>query len=439
MVNIHQVCKKAFESPTKKSLSYVILNESIQGIRYDRAMLWEFHGTHSELLGVSGHPTFDRKSELAKAWQNLVDQLRDPSELCKLEPEVFQDGGEGWRHYQDEQPSVGYWLPIQKDEKLFLGLWIETFDVQEVPKQSESIKFASQFLLPCYASAWARFTGAAWDQVKLKARSKIVQASIIAFILFLLLARVPLRIVAPCEVVARDPIYITAPLDGTVASVSVHPGQEVKEGDALFLYDDRLTLRQLGISKKEVEIYEEELRRASTQGLNDPTSLAQLGELNLQLEKEKINLRYTEWQASQMKQMAPQSGVVFMENPDQWRGKPVSAGEQIMTLNNPLATKLKIWIPEDDNINFDTLKGLKVFLNTAPTQSVPAKLVYVANESALSDLQVPSFLAEASWADEVQDVRIGVRGSAIIYGDTVSLGYFLFRKPIGFIRRSLGI
>ena len=35
--------------------------------------------------------------------------------------------------------------------------------------------------------------------------------------------------------------------------------------------------------------------------------------------------------------------------------------------------------------------------------------------------------------------RIGLRGTAKVYGPKVALGYYVLRKPIAFLRRSLGI
>ena len=35
--------------------------------------------------------------------------------------------------------------------------------------------------------------------------------------------------------------------------------------------------------------------------------------------------------------------------------------------------------------------------------------------------------------------RIGLKGSAKVYAEEVSLGYYLFRKPILFLRKTLGV
>jgi hypothetical protein len=35
--------------------------------------------------------------------------------------------------------------------------------------------------------------------------------------------------------------------------------------------------------------------------------------------------------------------------------------------------------------------------------------------------------------------RIGLRGTAKIYAGRVALGYYLMRKPLAFVRRSLGV
>ena len=38
-----------------------------------------------------------------------------------------------------------------------------------------------------------------------------------------------------------------------------------------------------------------------------------------------------------------------------------------------------------------------------------------------------------------QGMRLGIRGTAQIYGDRVFLGYSLFRKPIALMRQKFGL
>jgi hypothetical protein len=57
----------------------------------------------------------------------------------------------------------------------------------------------------------------------------------------------------------------------------------------------------------------------------------------------------------------------------------------------------------------------------------------------MSESNVPSFLAEANWIDgNPEGVKLGLKGTAILYGDKVSVIYWVLRKPWMFIRRSIG-
>ena len=48
-------------------------------------------------------------------------------------------------------------------------------------------------------------------------------------------------------------------------------------------------------------------------------------------------------------------------------------------------------------------------------------------------------MAEGDWVKPVTDVKLGVKGSAVLYGERVSLLYYIFRKPLMTVRDFLGI
>ncbi len=51
---------------------------------------------------------------------------------------------------------------------------------------------------------------------------------------------------------------------------------------------------------------------------------------------------------------------------------------------------------------------------------------------------VPSFIAEASWEKDSGMPRLGLKGTAILYGENVSIFYWLFRKPWAAAREFIG-
>jgi hypothetical protein len=56
----------------------------------------------------------------------------------------------------------------------------------------------------------------------------------------------------------------------------------------------------------------------------------------------------------------------------------------------------------------------------------------------LSPEEVLSYKISASFEGE-EIPRIGLRGTAKIYGSRVTLFYYLFRKPITFVRQLIGV
>lgn len=439
MATINRLNVKAFTAKTRQELIFIILNDTIHALRYDRAVLWQMDKAKPKLLGVSGQSDLNKDADIAKQWQSLVAGLVDPNKAHVIEPDSIVGEPAVWKKYRSANEGTFIWLPIFHENDLVLGMWIEIFGKVTNPQAlDDTLKFITSYLTPSYGAAWKKLT----PKFSLHEKGfgkKQLGIVLCGLLIFSLIVRVPLRVVAPCEVVANEPILITAPLDGIIEEVVVDPGDFVKQGEPLVEYDKRIPLRNLKVAQKEVEILQAEASRTQTLGLDDKRSRTELGIINLKLDKERVNLNLAKWQASKLTIEAPENGVVMLDSPDAWRGKPVQVGEKILSINDPDDTKVKIWIPEDDNVVLDTEKPIKVFLNISPETSYKAMLSYIANESTLSDDQLPSFVAEAKWVEQPEDIKLGLKGTAILYGDRVSLLYYVFRKPWAKIRSILGV
>ena len=438
---INRLNLKAFNAKKKESLSFIILNDTIHAIRYDRATLWRMDTRKPKILGVSGQVEANKDAALTKQWESMVAGLQNSSTAQFVDESALDAiGQEQWRNYQPKMGGKVIWLPIFSDDTLVLGLWLEIWNADALPKDDyeETLKFLMHFLMPAYGTAWRRLQ----PQFSLREKGfgkQHVAIALCGLLFFLLFVQVPLRIVAPCEVTASDPVLVTAPLDGIIEEVVVEPGEQVDQAQILFEYDKRVPYRNLRVAQKEVEILEAEINRAQALGLTDPKSRAQLAILALKLQKEKVNLSHAQWEASRLTVKAPETGVVILDNPDDWRGKPVQVGERVLSINDPTRTLVRIWIPEDDNIVLNADLPIKIFLNINPEHSYGARILYIANESSLSANHLPSFIAEAEWIEQPDDIKLGLKGTAILYGENVSLLYFLVRKPWAFLRSLAGI
>lgn len=436
---INRLNLKSFRAKTKEALSFVILNDTVHMAHYNNALLWNFEKRKPALIGVSGRYKIEKTSTIINKWTTLLTSIGNLEKPQVIYGPQFQNQ-ELWKDVGGTEESVILWLPIIIDNKLALGLWLEVHDPAKLPISSEeTLQLLNSFLIPAYGTAWENLKPRIPFRAYASKYSKYLIPGLIGAMLLLGFVRIPLRIVAPCEIIPKDPYLVTAPLDGIIAEIIVKPGENVRKGDLLFEYDKRIPLQSLKVAEKEVEMVQSELNRAINMGQKDDKSLSEMALLQLKLKKERINLDLANYQASRLSVKAPFDGIVVLDDPDNWRGKPVKVGEKVLIVTDPKNTKVLIWIPESDNVALDPAIPVKVFLNVNPYTSYKAKLSYIANSTTISAHNVPSFLAEANWIDHSPEIKLGLKGTAVLYGENVSLFYYLIRKPWATFRYYVGI
>lgn len=430
---INQLLLKAYGAETLQELQFIILNDTIHLIRYDRASLWSLEKKTPQLLGISGQTDVNLNSELSQHMTHLVESIQEKSKAQRLAKESFPNTVE-WEAIVPATNSIAIWFPIEANKKTSFALLLEKWDIkpEDIPA-NDVMDLCGTFIIPGYGQALEKFNVTRWFKRLLSFKNLLYLIPLL--LMLLLLIRVPLRIVAPCEIVPADPYVITSPLEGIIEQILVKPGKNVKAGEILFSYDKRVPLKELEIAEKQVAIAQAEINRTEGLGYSgDKKSFAELAVLNEKLEKEKVQLNYAKYQASLLDFKSPIEGIVILDNPDEWRGRPVKIGEKVLIVSDPNKTKIKIWIPENDNIPLRLDSNVTIFLSVDPINSYEAKLNYIANEVSLSDKKIPSFLAEAEWVTYPEKIKLGLTGNAILYGERVSLLYFLLRKPWGTFR-----
>lgn len=430
---INRLTLKVMSVQSKEALRFTILNDTIQILPYNQAALWSIHGDTVDLIGVSGQVGVNPKAIISKRWGKVIEEMPDRG-LAHVVPKAIID---------QERPGVPYlkgveiasilWLPIYVKGVLRAGLWLERWNGK--PWMDDEIELL-KFLMKSYGAAWDKFS----YQLDIKKfLTKPIVLGVLGLLFFALFIRVPLRVVAPIEVVPKDPYVITAPLLGVIQEVNVAGGQHVKKGDLLFQYDKKVPLEDLQIAEKNVAIAEAELSTALSQAFKDKKALSETTTLENKLRKEMISLELAKYNASFLDYRSPVDGVVLIDNPDEWRGNPVKIGEKIMTIAKTDQLKIKIWIPEADNIPLNPDLPIKVFLNIDPNQSYPAKLKRISMSTQMSEKQISSFVAEAEFEEENPEIKLGLKGNAVLYGENVSLFYWIIRKPWSAIRNYVGI
>ncbi len=438
---LNRLVLKTAAVKTKEALIFLIVNDTFHLLKFDRAILFHISPKKTKVLGISGQPSINSVSPLVNKLEKIASGLKHPQTEAFLDDSHFKENTVAvWKEVQAQTHSAVLWLPIFSDNQLVLGLWLERWDTQHFTFPTEDFpELLKNFLLPAFGVAWTRFNaGFSFKKWLGISAFKLMLLSTLLLIASLAI-QVPLRIVAPCEIVASDPYVVRAPLEGVVQGIVVKPGQWVKKGDVLLEYDRKILEDALKSTQKEALAKQLEVERASFLGLQDKKFLDELALLKVKQQKELVNLGFMEYQVGLLTVIALEEGFIQVDAPDEWLGRPVKKGEKILVINNPQNTKIQMMIPESDNIPLDLQAPIKIFLNTDPFKSYLAEMEYIANEVSISDQKIPSFLAKANWIDQPPHLKLGLKGTAILYGEKVPLLYYILRKPWNTLRQFTGL
>jgi hypothetical protein len=136
---------------------------------------------------------------------------------------------------------------------------------------------------------------------------------------------------------------------------------------------------------------------------------------------------------------APQGGVAVFTSQDDWRGRPVQVGERVMLIADPSLIDITIYMPPEDAIELEAGAPVELLLHVDPLSPLRAEIERSSYEATQTPDGTLAYIVRARLHPGQGLPRIGLRGTAKVYGGKVSLGYYLLRKPLAFARRSLGV
>ena len=243
---------------------------------------------------------------------------------------------------------------------------------------------------------------------------------------------------APVEVIAKDPSIITSPVNGVIEKVLVNTNDPVSVGDDLVKLDDLNFKNNYEISLQELEVAEAELLRVKQSSFTNPDDKAKLVELSTEVGLKKKEAAYAKEQLNYSVITAETRGVAVVEDSIDWQGRPVRIGEKILTIADPNQVEFLIFLPTKDSLLIQESAEVKVFLDSDPLNSLDAEVIRTSYKPELTPENILAYRIYASIEDVVQNPRIGLRGTAKIYGEKTSLFYYLFRVPINLTRQFVG-
>lgn len=259
------------------------------------------------------------------------------------------------------------------------------------------------------------------------------------FLLLLAVLLIPVRltVLAPGELVPAKPLAIRAPLDGVIDVFHVQPNQQVQADQPLFSFDEIVIQSRLSVAIQSLATAETDYRQTSHLALSDTKSKVQLGLLLGKIEERQADIQYLQEQLARARVLAPQAGVVLMDDPSEWIGRPVSTGERILRIAALEDVEVEAWLPIADAISMSVGDEVVLYLSASPLDPVTARLRYMAHEAVQRPDGSFAYRVRATLSGPTPH-RVGLKGTAKLNGAWVPLSFWVMRRPWATLRAHLG-
>ncbi len=432
-----QLEKQARKAETLTELGFLIANDTHRLLSYKLAVVWQIRGKKAELHAVSGVSVLDRNAPMLRYLQQVLQQYSPVQ--TQLPPihnlDLTQISDNLREEWQAQGFGQGLWCRLQHPRLGYLG---GVLLLRQTPWQDSDITLMST-LNDAYTHAWGSLSGKPPRVWLSKARKKLLLSLVFITVIAALFVPVHESVLAPAEVVAQQPWVVSAPLDGVIKTVEVQPNQLVAIGQVLFKLDDTKEKNSYLVATESLAVAKAELLSARQKAFSDIQSKAELALLETKVRQRQAEVNYLQETRERMTVTAEHAGIAVFTDVNDWLGKPVQVGEKVMTIADPQHTELLIWVSVHDAIPFQTDNRVVLFLDTDPVNPLEASLYQAAYQAEPTVEQTLAFRVKAKFADAQALPRLGLKGTAKLYGQQVPLYYYLFRRPWASVRQWLGM
>jgi Barrel-sandwich domain of CusB or HlyD membrane-fusion len=251
---------------------------------------------------------------------------------------------------------------------------------------------------------------------------------------------VPLSSLAPVEVAARNGTTVAMPIDGQVQDVWVAPNTHVEAGQRLIRLVDTQWRNKLEIAEREVAVAVSRAEKANQLAISDVRGRHDLVVARAELSVRQAERDFARDMFARIDITAPSAGVVLFGDKKDLLGRPLATGDRLMEIANPEALELKLELASADAMVLSIGARVKAFLDADPLNPVEAKVARYDYQARVNESRtaVHRVFAEIE-PTTTGTLRLGIRGTAQIYGPSAALAYVLLRRPITAARQWAGL
>jgi multidrug resistance efflux pump len=416
---------RAARTPAQLAYSLVNDGQALFGFRHAALLI------AGKVQAVTGVSAVDPNAPYVAFVEQAVAQLFK-HDVLKQARVIAQDVlSESIRaDWQSLSAAQVFWLPLVDHQgDVFGGLWL----ARDTPWNPSEQVLLSQ-LGDTDSHAWlALQPRKPWRLRWTRKR----QVALVAIALLALLIPVRQSVLAPAEVVPLGGRVVAAPLDGVITEFLVKPNQTVKTGDLLLKFENTTLKAQADVSERALGVAEAELKANSQRSFADAESSSKIDLLAARVEQKRAERDYARELLKRSEVRAERDGIAVFADAERWTGKPVQTGERLMEIADPNQAELRIELAVGDAIALEPGAQVSLFLDSDPLQRHQARLERSAYEAQPTAGGQLAYRLDANF--DAAPPRIGLRGTAKIFGDRAPLALYLLRRPLAGLRQSVGL
>jgi hypothetical protein len=427
---------RALAADSVNALAFTMANDLRSMLDFRQALVFADHGKRVELLCISGlaKPTEDSPYLVwlhrAARWVTAQLDGTQPQWLARHAVEPPPDIADGWAEWW----PAGVWcVPLHEPAGKRLGLLLVLLDerpADSIPTMLHGVLHTWSY---CWAALLRRRRRLGWRP------SNRQLAAAVAIAALVLLVPVRQTVLAPAEIVSSDARIISSPIDGVIDRIAVHPNQAVSAGTLLFTLNETSLKSRVEVLRKQVAVADAELMAASQRAFDNPQSKNELTVLNGVAEQRRAELAAVTAQLTRTQVFAPEDGVVVFSDANDWIGKPVVTGERILQLADPARPAMQIQLAVADAIALEPGAEVTLYLTAYPLAPLHGRILETSYQAKTSEDGIVAYRLLASVDSKREQARLGLHGTAKLYGKRVSLAYYVLRRPLATFRAWTGL
>jgi multidrug resistance efflux pump len=248
----------------------------------------------------------------------------------------------------------------------------------------------------------------------------------------------PISVMAPVEVIAKEPFIVTAPFNGVIKKILISPNTKVQQGQILATFEDIQLRNEYLIEQQRLAVAKANFEKVQGAAFANSESAHELSIARAELSLALVEARYTREQLSRTQIRSPNAGLVIYNDKEGLEGKAVQVGERILQVAQVDKISYRIDLPVGQAIAFKDGARITIYLDSAPLGGHQAKLNSASYLPKVAADGIASYTLLAQ-PTEGSIPKIGARGTARIYGDNAPLIWHFLRRPVNAVRQWLGV